>query len=42
MMSASTTHTSNQFREKRKRKEMKEKLMQVIKSQIKAKKRSLE
>jgi hypothetical protein len=41
-MSALTTHTSNQFREKRKRKEMKEKLKQVIKSQTKAKKRSLE
>jgi hypothetical protein len=40
-MSALTTHTSNQFREKRKR-EMKEKLKQVIKSQTKAKKRSLE
>jgi hypothetical protein len=33
------THTSNQFREKRKRKEMKEKLKQVIKSQTKAKMR---
>jgi hypothetical protein len=41
-MSALTTHTSNQFREKRKRNEMKEKLKQVIKSQTKAKKRSLE
>jgi hypothetical protein len=41
-MSELTTHTSNQFREKRKRKEMKEKLKQVIKSQTKAKKRSLE
>jgi hypothetical protein len=42
-MSALTTHTSNQFREKRKkRKETKEKLKQVIKSQPKAKKRSLE
>jgi hypothetical protein len=41
-MSALTTHTSNRFREKRKRKEMKEKLKQVIKSQTKAKKRSLE
>jgi hypothetical protein len=40
-MSALTTHTSNQFREKRKR-ETKEKLKQVIKSQTKAKKRSLE
>jgi hypothetical protein len=30
-MSASTTHTSNQFREKRKRKEMNKKLKQVIK-----------
>jgi hypothetical protein len=35
-------HTSNQFGEKRKRKEMKEKLKQVIKSQTKAKKISLE
>jgi hypothetical protein len=41
-MSALTTHTSNQFREKRKRKEMKQKFEQVIKSQPKAKKRSLE
>jgi hypothetical protein len=41
-MSALTTHTSNQFREKRKRKEMNKKLKQVIKSQTKAKKRSLE
>jgi hypothetical protein len=41
-MSALTTHTSNQFREKRKRKETNEKLKQVIKSQTKAKKRSLE
>jgi hypothetical protein len=41
-MSALTTHTSSQFREKRKRNEMKEKLKQVIKSQPKAKKRSLE
>jgi hypothetical protein len=41
-MSALTTHTSNQFREKRKRNETKEKLKQVIKSQTKAKKRSLE
>jgi hypothetical protein len=41
-MSALRTHTSKQFREKRKRKEMKEKLKQVIKSQTKAKKRSLE
>jgi hypothetical protein len=38
-MSALTTHTSNQFREKRKRKE---KLKQVIKSQTNAKKGSLE
>jgi hypothetical protein len=38
-MSALTTHTSNQFREKRKREEKKEKLKQVIKRQIKAKKR---
>jgi hypothetical protein len=35
LMSALTTHTSNQFKEKRKRKEMKEKLRQVIKSQEK-------
>jgi hypothetical protein len=41
-MSALTTHTSNQFREKRKRKEMKGKLKKVIKSQTKANKRSLE
>jgi hypothetical protein len=41
-MSALTTHTSNQFREQRKRKEQKEKLKQVIKSQTKAKKRSLQ
>jgi hypothetical protein len=41
-MSALTTHTSNQLREKRKRKETNEKLKQVIKSQTKAKKRSLE
>jgi hypothetical protein len=41
-MSALTTHTSSQFREKRKRKEKKEKLKQVIKSQTKAKKISLE
>jgi hypothetical protein len=41
-MSALTTHTSKQLREKRKRKETKEKLKQVIKSQTKAKKRSLE
>jgi hypothetical protein len=39
-MSALTTHTSNQFKEKRK--ETKEKLKQVIKSQTKAEKRSLE
>jgi hypothetical protein len=38
-MSTLTTHTSNQFREKRKREEKKEKLKQVIKRQIKAKKR---
>jgi hypothetical protein len=31
-MSALTTHTSSQFREKGKRKEKKEKLKQVIKS----------
>jgi hypothetical protein len=41
-MSALTTHSSNQFREKRKRNETTEKLKQVIKSQTKAKKRSLE
>jgi hypothetical protein len=41
-MSALTTHTSNRFKEKRKRKETKEKLRQVIKSQTKAKKRPLE
>jgi hypothetical protein len=41
-MSVLTTHISNQFREKRKRRETKEKLNQVIKSQRKAKKRSLE
>jgi hypothetical protein len=41
-MSALTTHTSNQLREKRKRNEMIEKLKQVIKSQTKAKKISLE
>jgi hypothetical protein len=41
-MSALTTHTSNQFTEKIKRKEINEKLKQVIKSQTKAKKRSLE
>jgi hypothetical protein len=35
-MSALTTHTSNQFREKRKRKETNEKLKQVIKSQTKS------
>jgi hypothetical protein len=35
-MSALTTHTSNQFREKRKRKERKEKIRQVIKSQTKS------
>jgi hypothetical protein len=34
-MTALTTHTSNQFREKRKRKEIKESLKQVIKSQEK-------
>jgi thiamine monophosphate synthase len=38
-MSALTTHTSSQFREKGK--EKKEKLNQVIKIQTKAKKRSL-
>jgi hypothetical protein len=34
-----TTHTSNQFREKRKREETNEKLKQVIKSQTKVKKK---
>jgi hypothetical protein len=43
LMSVLTTHTSNQFREKKKkRKETNEKLKQVFKSQTKAKKRSLE
>jgi hypothetical protein len=37
-MSALTTHSSNQFRENKKRKETKEELNQVIKSQTKAKK----
>jgi hypothetical protein len=41
-MSVLTVHTSNQITEKRKRKETKEKLKRVIKSQTKAKKRSLE
>jgi hypothetical protein len=41
-MSALTTHSSNQIREKRKIRETTEKLDQVIKSQTKAKKRSLE
>jgi hypothetical protein len=41
-MSALKTHTSNQLKEKRKRKETKEKFKQVIKSQTKAKRRSLE
>jgi hypothetical protein len=41
-MSALTTYTSNQFRKKGKRKETKEKLKQMIKSQTIAKKRSLE
>jgi hypothetical protein len=41
-MSALIIHIGNQFKEKRKRKETKEKLKQVIKSQTKAKKRSLE
>jgi hypothetical protein len=41
-MSALTTHTSNKFREKRKRKETTEKLKQVSKSQTKVRKRSLE
>jgi hypothetical protein len=35
LMSALTTHASNQFREKRKRKEMNEKLKEVIKTQKK-------
>jgi hypothetical protein len=42
LMSALKTHISNQFREKRKRKETNEKFKQVIKSQTKANKRSLE
>jgi hypothetical protein len=42
LMSALTTHTSNHFREKRKRNETTENLKQVIKSQTKAKTRSLE
>jgi hypothetical protein len=37
-MSALTTHTCNQFKEKRKRKETNEKLIQVTKRQTKAKK----
>jgi hypothetical protein len=41
-MSALTTHILNQFREKRKGKQTKEELKQVIKSQTKSKKRSLE
>jgi hypothetical protein len=41
-MSALTTHTSNQFKENRKRKETTESLKQVIKTQTKAKTRSLE
>jgi hypothetical protein len=41
-MSTLTTHISNQFREKRKRKETDKKLKQVTNGQIKAKKRSLE
>jgi uncharacterized protein (DUF305 family) len=41
-MSELTTHTSSQFREKRKRKETKEKLKKVVKSQTKDKKRSHE
>jgi hypothetical protein len=41
-MSALATQTSDQFREKRKRKETNEKLKQVIKSQTKVKKRSLD
>jgi hypothetical protein len=41
-MSALTAHTQYQFREKRKRKETNEKLKQVIKSQPKAKTRTLE
>jgi hypothetical protein len=41
-MSALTTHASNQFRENKKIKETKESLKEVIKSQSKAKKISLE
>jgi hypothetical protein len=41
-MSALKTHTSNQLKEKRKRKETKEIFKQVIKIQTKAKRRSLE
>jgi hypothetical protein len=41
-MSALTTHTSNQLREKRKRKETTKKLRQVIKSRTKAKTGPLE
>jgi hypothetical protein len=37
-MSALTTHTSNQFKETRKRKETNEKLKQVTKRQTKSKK----
>jgi hypothetical protein len=37
-MSALTTHTSNQFRDKRKRKETKEKLKQVSKAKQKPRK----
>jgi hypothetical protein len=40
-MSALTTHTINQFKEKKKEKEMKV-LKQLMKNQTKAKKRSLE
>jgi hypothetical protein len=41
-MSALTTHTSNQFREKRKGKETKEKTQESDQSQTKAEKGSLE
>jgi hypothetical protein len=40
-MSALTTHTSNQFKERRKRKETKEKLKQVIKTKQKPRKNHL-
>jgi hypothetical protein len=41
-MSALTTNTSNQFREKRKRRETTEKVIQVIKGQTKVITKSLE